>query len=52
MNEALLENIRKFTASKKVVFITAKQISRPYSGAVPPQFKGPIIIDYLTMLGK
>lgn len=48
----LFEKMRKYTANKKIIFITAKQ---PYQEArrtygPPAIFKGPIIIDYIGQL--
>lgn len=54
MNQQSLDVIRKLSKTMRgITIITATQ---PKSDRIPnynvPQFKGPVVVDYLNLLGK
>lgn len=48
------EQVRKLSKTMRgITIITAAQPSRPYTPTVTaPQYKGPVIVDYVNLLTK
>lgn len=54
MNQQTRDMVKKLSKTMRgITIITAAQPSRPYTPTVTaPQYKGPVIVDYVNLLTK